>query len=101
MSSIIIDCLAGGASGVVVISAAATVIVKWLRSVIRTEMGPVSAGLKSEIEGVRDDITALHLRVVRETGGNSNGLRQKLNEVGEQVASLKGAFDQHIRENNR
>jgi hypothetical protein len=60
------------------------------------------------IEPVSKDVNDLKLKFAAETGGNSNGLRQKINEMdgkldltNQNVASVKGAFDQHILESKR
>ena len=62
----------------------------------------VRSEVTDELKAVKDDITALHLKLTKETGGNSNGLRQAVNQisrdivsVGKDVAHLKGAFEQH------
>lgn len=47
---------------------------------------------------IKTDLAALKLKLAAETGGNSNGLRQKLNEVGEDLAKLTGAFEQHVKD---
>lgn len=53
------------------------------------------------VKDVADEVTVIRLKLASETGGNSNGLRQKLNEVsremvtiGKDVAELKGGFNQ-------
>lgn len=49
------------------------------------------ATLKKEVlDGLQSELTDLKVKFAAETGGNSNGLRQKLNEVAEDVAHLKG-----------
>lgn len=42
------------------------------------------------IKEVKEDVSELKLKFAKETGGNSNGLRQKVDEVAKDVAKIQG-----------
>lgn len=48
--------------------------------------------VRSELAPLNDKITALTIKVERETGGNSNGLRQAVDSLGRDVAFIKGTL---------
>lgn len=52
----------------------------------------VSDAVAQGVKPVADDLTALKLKLAAETGGNSNGLRQKVNEVDSKVDALAADF---------
>ena len=39
---------------------------------------------------VKHDLTALRVKIASETGGNNHGLRQAVDEIGKDVAHIKG-----------
>lgn len=42
------------------------------------------------VQDIKSDVEEVKLKLAKETGGNSNGLRQKLDEVGKDVATMTG-----------
>lgn len=52
----------------------------------------VSDAVAQGVKPVADDLTSLKLKLAAETGGNSNGLRQKVNEVDSKVDALTADF---------
>lgn len=89
-----VDYLVGGGSATVIGSGMGTLAVKYLKHVVNEV---VTAAIKD----VADGLAELKLKFASETGGNSNGLRQKINEVDakldtvvETVAHLKGSLGQ-------
>lgn len=46
--------------------------------------------VQAAVKDTADEVTAIRLKLAAETGGNSHGLRQKLNEVSEDVAQIMG-----------
>lgn len=46
--------------------------------------------VNNAVKDVADEVTAIRLKLTAETGGNSHGLRQKLNETSEDVAAIMG-----------
>lgn len=105
-----VDIAVGAGGGATAIMFGGGFLVSQLKHVIRrvvatevlSEIKEIKKEVTSEIKTVKDDLAAVHLRLVKETGGNSNGLRQKVNEIGQDlnqvgkdVAHLKGAFEQH------
>ena len=111
MSLLISICAgAGGAA------TAATAVGLFLRGVVRRQanevVAPAIAELKTTIEArfdkndaatktAADKAASLELELARQFGGNSGGMRQAINETRQDIAVLKGAFDQHIKEANK
>ena len=52
-------------------------------------------------QAAADKASSLELRLEREFGGNSGGMRQAINEVRQDLAHFHGAFDQHLMEGNK
>lgn len=57
---------------------------------------------------LRADLTGMTVRLASELGGNSGGIRQAVNHVSdelartrEDVANLRGSFDQHVQQTER
>lgn len=75
--------LAGGASLTVILSGVVALLGKFIKNV-------VVSGIREETAPIRADILALQLKLAAETGGNSHGLRQKLDEVSDDLAELRG-----------
>lgn len=75
--------VAGGASLTVIITGVTTLLGRFIKHA-------VAASVREETAVIRTDILALQLKLAAETGGNSHGLRQKLDEVAEDVAQLRG-----------
>lgn len=55
----------------------------------------------AKTDKVATDVQALALRFASEVGGNSGGIRQAVNQISTDVAALRGAFEEHIREGVR
>ena len=94
-----VDIAVGAGGSATAVALVGSIATAQLRHAIRRV---VSEEVTEELRTVKDEVTALHLKLTKETGGNSNGMRQKLNEVGrdlvsvgKDVAHLKGAFEQH------
>lgn len=99
MSSILLPILTGGASGTVLTTGVGTVAVRFLKRVAKDVVGEAVSGVAKEadVKAIQADVTDLKVKLASETGGNSNGLRQSVNElhakvegVTTDVAYLKG-----------
>lgn len=89
-SSVLLPLLTGGGSATVITSGVGAVVVKTLKRV-------ATQAVHDGTEDIRDDVNSLKVKFASETGGNSNGLRQKINELDTKidgvvvdVAHLKG-----------
>ena len=90
-STVVLPMLAGGGSATVITTGIGTAVVRVLK---RVAADVVRDGTKD----IRDEVAAVKVKLASETGGNSHGLRQAINEmqsdlttVREDVAFLKGA----------
>lgn len=97
MSSLV-TWLGAGGGATVLTSGVGTVIVRLAKRIARDVANVL-------VEDVKADLVELKVDFAKQVGGNSNGLRQKLDEVGKDVAAVKtnvsnlsGRFDQHILE---
>ena len=92
------DLLTGAGSGATAVTLGVATLRRLLTRAAKDLISDVASDIKS-------DISRLEVKIASETGGNSNGLRQKLDEVAKNVgevakdlAELKGAFSQHTKE---
>lgn len=90
--SALVEWLVGG-GGTATLGAVATAVVK------------AAGKFGKALEDAAADITYLKVKLAKETGGNSNGLRQAINEMSRDVtevkaavAEVRGAFNQHVKE---
>lgn len=90
-----VDVAVGAGGGATAVGIIGAFLVQQVRHAIARV---VRSEVTDELKAVKNDITALHLKLTKETGGNSNGLRQKVNELGEDLAYLKGAFEQYVED---
>lgn len=49
---------------------------------------------------VASDLTELRVHMAKETGGNSGGMRQAINQLGSEMAELRGEVREHLRFND-
>lgn len=98
-ASIFLPILTGGASGTVLTTGIGTIVLKALKKVAKDAVSEALVGVAKEddLKAVASDVTALKVKFASETGGNSNGLRQAVNDltgkvegVMVDVAHLKG-----------
>lgn len=84
-----VDIAVGVGGGATAFGVVGSLLVSQLKHTVRRV---VAEEVTAEIKTVKDDVTALRLKIARETGGNSNGLRQKLDSVAGDVAELRGVL---------
>lgn len=76
------------------------------------KLAPIVAGMKERfdandqatkdaveaIQEVRTEQQDVKLNLATQFGGNGGGIRQAINELSVQVGTVRGAFEQHVRE---
>jgi hypothetical protein len=92
--SVLLNSLIGAGSGTVVVSACGAFLVRQLKHI-------AGEAVREGIKEIGNDLISLKLKIANEVGGNSNGIRQKMNEVDSKVdaiavdvAHLKGTLGQ-------
>lgn len=80
-----LDILVGGSAGTVITGGLGALGGRYLKRLLRDVAD-------AAVKDIKEDVIGLKVKLAAETGGNSNGLRQKLNSVAEDVAHLKGAM---------
>jgi hypothetical protein len=114
--SLIVDVCVSAGSATAVVSAVLVAVRSSIRRHAKdmaTEVvAPALEDLKKTIEDRFDknDVDSrqaaekaahLELELARQFGGNSGGMRQAINEARNDIATLTGAFNQHITETNK
>lgn len=109
----LVDLGIGAGGFATVLTAVSPFVVKQLKhAAVRIATDVLSAGVKALKEDINKrfdtndqttqqaakDIQDLKVSFAKETGGNSGGFRQALNELTKDVAELSGAFHQHTQE---
>lgn len=99
ISSVIVPVLTGGASATVFTTGVGAVVVRALKRIAKEVVHDALSGVAKEddLKAIASDVTEFKVKFAAETGGNSGGLRQAVNDltktVGEvqvDVAHLKG-----------
>lgn len=91
-----VEIATAGGSATIVLTALGGLGLRSLKAAVRHEVA-------AHLEPMKEDLNELKLKFAAETGGNSNGLRQKVNEMdqkldsnSEAVAYLKGALQRGL-----
>lgn len=96
--------IGGGAAGAGTVG---VVVRHFIKSLIQDVVNAAIDAFKKDVDkalgDVNGNVQGLAVKLAAETGGNSNGLREKLDTVGSEVstvatgvAELRGAFNQHV-----
>lgn len=83
-----------------------------IRDIVREEVdklrGEMNERLSAMHEDMRDrmddsekELSALRVKLASETGGNSHGLRQAVNEIAADLSRLSGSFYQYVKDHAR
>lgn len=59
------------------------------------------AEVKASVSEIAEKARAVELQMATQFGGNGGGIRQAINEHGQQLAALVGRFEQHLAEVTR
>lgn len=81
-------------------------------AIVRTEVDKLRGEMNVRLDGMHEDmrdrmdaaeheVAGLATKLAAETGGNSHGLRQAVNEIGSNVSRLQGSFDQYVKDHAR
>lgn len=90
-----LDTLIGGGAATAIYATVRGGVFRLVKRILRDVVTDVTKEVTSEI---RSDVSTVKEKLASETGGNSNGLRQKVNEISEDIAKLTGAFEQHVKQ---
>jgi 6-phosphofructokinase len=87
MSSWIVPTLTSGGAATVITSGIGGLVVRTLKRVASEVVNDALKGLAKEndLKAVASDVTDLKVKFASETGGNSNGIRQVVNELDRKV----------------
>ena len=86
-----VDIVVAGCSVV----AALAVIAPFVRRVFRHWVADV---VELKIQPIVDSVDRIEISLATQFGGNGGGMRQAINELGLEVAELRGQFKQHVKE---
>jgi hypothetical protein len=96
--SIWVDATTSAGSAILGAGGIGAVVSKVIKGVAKEAVNAGTQDIRDDIKEVKNDVSALSVKFAAETGGNSGGLRQAINEqaahmasIGEDVAELKGA----------
>ena len=67
-----------------------------LRGEMNTRLNGMHEDMRDRMDAAEHEVAALATKLAAETGGNSHGLRQAVNDIGAQVAKLQGSFEQYV-----
>ena len=81
-SAVLYPLLASGGSATVITSGLGAVAFRALKRV-------AEAAVRDGTADIRNDVTDLKVKFASETGGNSNGLRQAVNELAGEVSDIR------------
>jgi outer membrane murein-binding lipoprotein Lpp len=89
-SSVLLPILTGGGSATVITTGIGTLIVKILKRIATDVAKDVLSGVAKEedVKAIASDVTDLKVKLASETGGNSHGLRQAVNELDAKVDGI-------------
>lgn len=75
-----------------------------IQDIVSAAVDAFKTDVSKALTEVNQNVQSVAMKLASETGGNSNGIRQKLNEVSgevgdvrQDVAELKGAYEQYVR----
>lgn len=88
--STILPVLTGGGSATLILTGGGALAGKFLRRVATEVVHEAFAGVakESDLKAVASDVTDLKVKLAAETGGNSHGLRQAVNELDGKVDGI-------------
>jgi hypothetical protein len=100
LSTVLVPILTGGGSATVITTGMGTIVARILKRIAGDVAREALAGVakESDLKAIASDVTDLKVKFAAEVGGNSGGLRQAVNEIGTDLAELKGEFKEHVRQ---
>lgn len=90
MSSVLLPILTGGGSATVIATGAGAILTRILKRIAGDVVRDALSGVAKEadVKAIAADVTALTVKLASETGGNSHGLRQAVNELDAKVDGI-------------